>query len=63
MQSTLIHDIEREGNRLISIVASIPAARRKLKVIDGTGGKVRVADLMAYQISTRCRPIKGQRNG
>ena len=50
MHATLIQDIQREKDRLVKIVSSIPVSRWTLKVIDGTGGKVSIADLIAYQI-------------
>ncbi len=50
MHSTLIHNIQRERDQLVKIIANISVADRTLKVIDGTGGKVSVADLIAYQI-------------
>lgn len=50
MHSTLIQDIQNEKNRLTKIITSIPASNRTLKILDGTGGKVSVTDLLAYQI-------------
>lgn len=50
MHSTLAQDIQRERNRLVKTITDIPESDRTLKVIDGTGGKVSVADLIAYQI-------------
>ncbi len=50
MHSQLIQDIQREKDRLVKMVASTPVSKRSLKVIDGTGGKVSIADLIAYQI-------------
>ncbi|CDR34453.1 ClbS/DfsB family four-helix bundle protein [Criblamydia sequanensis] len=50
MQSTLIQDILHESDRLVKIITSIPPSDRHLKVIEGTGGKVSAADLLAYQI-------------
>ncbi|MDP1608320.1 MAG: ClbS/DfsB family four-helix bundle protein [Chlamydiales bacterium] len=47
---TLSQDILREYNRLVELVAQIPSSVRTLKTFDGTGGKVSVADLIAYQI-------------
>lgn len=46
----LAQDIRREYDRLIKIVHVLPHSIRYLKVIDGTGGKVSVSDLIAYQI-------------
>lgn len=48
--NSLIQDIQREKNRLVKLVSEIPFAKRTLKMIDGTGGTVSVADLIAYQI-------------
>jgi len=50
MQSQLIQDIQVEKERLLKIIASTPVSRRTLKLIDGTGGKVSITDLIAYQI-------------
>lgn len=49
-KSPLSNKIKKEYNTLIAIIAQIPTAQRKSKIIDGTGGKVSVADLIAYQI-------------
>lgn len=46
----LVRDILREYRRLVEFVNRIPPSARKLKTIDGTGGMVSVADLIAYQI-------------
>ena len=46
----LSQDIQREYNRLVKIVTHSSPSVRTLKIIDGTGGKVSVADLVAYQI-------------
>lgn len=50
MHPQLDQDIQREKNRLLDAVARTPVPGRTLKVIDGTGGKVDIADLIAYQI-------------
>lgn len=50
MHSQLVQDIQREKDRLVKTVASVPISSRTLKIIDGTGGKVSIADLIAYQI-------------
>jgi hypothetical protein len=34
----------------MNLIASIPASSRTLKKIEGTGGKVSVTELIAYQI-------------
>ncbi len=46
----LIRDIQRESARLIQLINNIPVSDRTQKAIEGTGGKVSVADLLAYQI-------------
>lgn len=55
MNSTLLKaplslEIQREYERLKKLIAPIPAPFRMLKEMEGTGGKVSVADLIAYQI-------------
>ncbi len=50
MPATLIQDIQRESTRLTQLISSIPISDRMQKIIEGTGGKVSVADLLAYQI-------------
>lgn len=50
MHSTLIHDIQLARDQLLKVIANVPAASRRLKIIEGTGGKVSIADLLAYQI-------------
>lgn len=49
-QCPLSQDIQREYDRLVTIINPIPSSIRALKVIEGTGGKVSVANLIAYQI-------------
>ena len=49
-QSSLNTDIAKEYNNLLFVLASIKPHDRMIKAIDGTGGKVSVADLVAYQI-------------
>lgn len=46
----LSQDIRRENDRLVQIVSTLSPSIRSLKLIDGTGGKVSVSDLIAYQI-------------
>lgn len=43
-------EIRLEYDRLKDSVAAIPVSQRELKLLDGTGGKVSVIDLIAYQI-------------
>lgn len=50
MGTSLKVDIQREYNRLIKLIDSIPASCRTLKKLEGTGGNVSVADLIAYQM-------------
>lgn len=50
MPSTISKELHQEYERLIKRVAAIPPSRRTLLVIEGTGGKVSVADIIAYQI-------------
>ena len=49
-QCAISQNILREYNRLLKIVTHISPSIRTLKSIDGTGGKVSVSDLIAYQI-------------
>lgn len=46
----LAQDIQREYNRLVEVATGVPQHVLTLKEIDGTRGKVSVADLIAYQI-------------
>lgn len=39
-----------EYDRFKDVVSAIPVSQRELKLFDGTGGKVSVVDLIAYQI-------------
>lgn len=48
--SSLKQEIQREYDRLKSLIAPIPASIRTMKNMEGTGGKVSVADLVSYQI-------------
>lgn len=50
MKSNLIQDIQNAYDRLAKIVTHIAPPARTLKIIDGTGGKVSVSDIIAYQI-------------
>lgn len=50
MGSVLARDISREYNRLVGLVLSLSHSERLSKEIDGTGGRVCVADLIAYQM-------------
>ena len=50
MKPNLIQDIQKEYDRLAKIATHIAPPARILKIIDGTGGKVSVSDIIAYQI-------------
>ncbi|MBI5345652.1 MAG: ClbS/DfsB family four-helix bundle protein [Chlamydiae bacterium] len=50
LQAKLSKEILREYTRLIELVTPLSITFRTLKEIDGTGGKVSVADVIAYQI-------------
>lgn len=43
-------EIQRQYDRLVKIVAQLPVSSRKVKELEGTGGQVCVADVIAYQI-------------
>lgn len=49
-QNSLSQSIHKEYNKFVGVIAAVPPQQRLLKVIDGTGGKVSVADIIAYQI-------------
>ncbi len=46
----LDQEIKKEYDRLVNAAASIPTSSRHVKIIEGTGGKVSLTDLIAYQI-------------
>ncbi len=50
LRAPLSQEIQREYNRLTKLIASIPSSAKNLKKIDGTGEKVSLSDLIAYQI-------------
>jgi hypothetical protein len=50
MSSVLSQDIQREYNRMVKSITPISPSERTLKIIEGTGGKVGVTDVVAYQI-------------
>lgn len=50
LKAPLSQEIQREYDRLINLIASIPTSSRTLRNIEGTGGKVSIVDLIAYQI-------------
>lgn len=50
LKAPLSQEIQREYDKLINHIASIPVSSRILKQIEGTGGQVSITDLIAYQI-------------
>ncbi|WP_079978038.1 ClbS/DfsB family four-helix bundle protein [Criblamydia sequanensis] len=50
LKAPLSPEIQREYDKLINLIASIPVSSRILKQIEGTGGQVSITDLIAYQI-------------
>ena len=50
MSASLSHDVQKSYDQLIEAINSVPVSKRQEQVIDGTGGKVSVSDLIAYQI-------------
>jgi hypothetical protein len=50
MSSKLIQDIQKEKDKLIQLVSNIPSSVLSDKIIDGTGGKISIYELIAYQI-------------
>jgi len=50
MKPNLIQDIQNEYERLAKIVTTIVPRERTLKIMDGTGQKVSISDIIAYQI-------------
>ena len=48
--SSLSLEISRSYKKLIAEIASVHPSHRCMKIINGTGGKVSVVDLIAYQI-------------
>lgn len=50
MSSPLSQDIQKAYDQLIKVVSNVSASKRLNKTIEGTGGKVSVVDLIAYQI-------------
>lgn len=49
-KAPLSQAIQKEYNKLLEAVASVPIKQRAVKAVEGTGGKVSIADLIAYQI-------------
>lgn len=49
-KAPLSNAIRQEYNKLIDVVLRSPGSSRISKAIDGTGGKVSIADIIAYQI-------------
>ena len=50
MTNPLVQEIQREYSRLKELISSIPTSLHSLKAIEGTGGRVSITDLIAYQI-------------
>ena len=50
LKAPLSREIQREYNKLVNLIASIPVSLHILKQVEGTGGKVSITDLIAYQI-------------
>ena len=50
MYLTLIQEIRREKDKLLKLINNVSPSALSLKIIDGTGGKVSISDLIAYQI-------------
>lgn len=50
MNSPLSQDVQKAYEQLIKTADSVPASKRRDKIIEGTGGRVSVSDLIAYQI-------------
>lgn len=46
----LSEEIQRDYDRLTQLIRTIPASSHNLKMIEGPGGKIRLTDLIAYQI-------------
>lgn len=49
-KAPLSQEIQKEYDKLINLIDSIPVSSRILKQIEGTGGQVSITDLIAYQI-------------
>lgn len=50
LKAPLSQEIQKQYSRLINSVIPLSASSRILRELEGTGGKVSVADLIAYQI-------------
>lgn len=50
MKAFLSQDIQKEYDKLLKLINLIPTSDRTIKKIEATGGKVSIADLIAYQI-------------
>ena len=50
MNFPLSQDIQKAYDQLIKTVSSVPAAKRSTKMIEGTGGRISISHLIAYQI-------------
>lgn len=49
-QAPLSQAIQKEYNKLIEVMLQIPEKEYTKKIIDGTGGKISIIELVAYQI-------------
>lgn len=63
MHTQLIENIQHERDKLLKIISNISPSARVLKVMDGTGGKVSISDLIAYQIGWGKCLIRWYENG
>lgn len=50
LKAPLSCEIKKEYDKLMTAASSIPVSSRNVKMIEGTGGKVSLSDLIAYQI-------------
>ncbi len=50
MSCSLVEDIQKAYRRLVEVVDKIPVSKRQNKEMEAAGGRVSVADLIAYQI-------------
>jgi hypothetical protein len=50
MSCSLSQEIQKAYDQLIKGISSVPTSKQCQKIIDGTGGKISVSDLVAYQI-------------
>lgn len=48
--SSLSNDITQQYNKLMEAITKIPLSGRRIACIEGTGGKISISDIIAYQI-------------